>query len=104
MSKTNNPFLRFLVEPISKRLVQDLLPSLKKQFGGTVALSPMSPMNPGPAVKQDETTLWNYPPGFNIATHNARKRKPEGSINYQTLRNFSVHYPIARACIDYIKT
>lgn len=93
-----------MVDPISKRLVQDLIPSIKKQFGGTTAIAPMSPMNPGPAVKQDETTGWNFPPGFNMQSYNRRKRKPEGNIGYATLRNFSVHYTIARACIDYIKT
>lgn len=39
-----------------------------------------------------------------MAVQNQQKPKPEGKISYSVLRNFSIHYPIARACIDYLKT
>lgn len=51
-----------------------------------------------------ETKQWDFPPGFNLHPSSKSKPKPEGAITYSTLRNFSVHYPVARACIDYLKT
>lgn len=57
-----------------------------------------------PKVTKPETFQWDVPLGFNMTSMPKVKQKPEGYISYQTLRNFSVNYPVARACIDYLKT
>lgn len=44
------------------------------------------------------------PSYFNSVMRPNIKDKPEGYVNPLVLRMFSVDYPIARACIDYIKT
>jgi HK97 family phage portal protein len=61
-------------------------------------------MSPEKSNGVKETFMWDLPPGFNFIDTGRRKEKPEGRIDYSTLRNFSVHYPIARSCIDYLKT
>jgi len=43
------------------------------------------------------------PNAFNSVARSNVKDKPEQYINPLLLRNFSVDYPIARACIDYVK-
>lgn len=56
------------------------------------------------ASTKEKTYQFNVPPWLNYATNVQVKEKPEGRISYATLRNFSIHYPIARSCIDYLKT
>lgn len=47
--------------------------------------------------------IWEMPVNFNM--HRGRPRKHnEALTTFETLRNFSVNYPIARACIDYRKS
>ncbi len=53
---------------------------------------------------KEQTYQMNVPPWMNYATNAQVKEKPEGRVSYISLRNFSIHYPIARACIDYLKT
>lgn len=53
---------------------------------------------------KEDTFQWEYPHSFNLPGQTRSKPKPEGRISYRVLRNFSVHYPIARSCIDYLKT
>ena len=52
----------------------------------------------------DKTIQWEFDPEFNHIQTSRLKRKQEGTLNFSVLRNFSVNYAIARACIDYIKT
>jgi len=82
-----------LTEAISNRLFEkinvDLKKDLKKQF---------------PQPDENKTVQWDFPAGFNMVQMSKIKRKKEGSLSFNVLRNFSVNYPIARSCIDYIKT
>lgn len=59
-------------------------------------------------VKADEPQKdlfqWIFPQGWNSMTHERLKHKEEGLVKTSILRSFSVMYPIARACIDYLKT
>lgn len=54
-------------------------------------------------AKGTETYQFNTPMFANMMSAAGIKHKPEEPLSYNTLRNFSIHYPIARACIDYIK-
>lgn len=91
-----NMWNRFLVEPISKEVSKNLASTIFKQ---------LAIQNEKLKVKEDgETFQWEYPYTFNLPTANRIKQKPEGSLSWDALRNFSVHYPVARACIDYLKT
>lgn len=84
---------RFLIDPISQGILKELSNDIDKKL---TAL---------PLKQQDTKTFqWQVPPGFNLQVTNTAKDKPEGRISYQVLRQFSIHYPIARACIDYLKT
>lgn len=56
------------------------------------------------APNQEDTYQWEFPLGFNLPQASRVKYKQEGRLTYNALRNYSVHYPIARSCIDYIKT
>jgi HK97 family phage portal protein len=48
---------------------------------------------------------WNVSPSFfNSRSFGGSKEKPEGSVSVSVLRDFSINYPIARACIDYLKS
>ena len=57
-----------------------------------------------PQPGDNKTVQWEFTPGFNMVQASRIKRKQEGSLSFRVLRNFSVNYPIARSCIDYIKT
>ena len=67
-----------IVTPLSKAITEEIQKAQKKPFKWEV------PMN------------WNQKPG------KVQKRN-ETNIGQDKLRLFSVHYPVARACIDYLK-
>lgn len=91
----NNPINqvlnRFILDPIYKKVREDIEKNnlREKQL----------------ALFEPQTSLYNV----NVAMMNSRttpkiKNKEEGAVNQQTLRDFSVSYPIARACIDHLKS
>lgn len=73
-----NMFENLLVKPLSKAVTEEVLKAQK-----------MDPVK------------WNVPSGWNQYT-GKNKKKNEVNVDYSVLRTFSVNYPVARACIDYI--
>lgn len=87
----NQALNRFILEPIYKKVRDDIEKDNVR--------------NKQLALFEPQTSLYNV----NVAMMNSRmtpkvKPKEEGAINQQTLRDFSVSYPIARACIDHLKS
>lgn len=58
--------------------------------------------------KKDKETgkvpaLWDVPLTFQTQVGGRKTKKPNASVNFNTLRQFAEYYPIARACINYIR-
>jgi HK97 family phage portal protein len=77
---------------------------LESQIGKGVINDSSTNTSVFPHPEDNKTVQWEFPPGNNFVQASRVKRKQEGSVSYKTLRNFSVNYPIARSCIQYIKT
>lgn len=77
--------LQRVLSPVSKQITDEVVKELKKK-------------NNAQTFGWDEPYLFN-----NLFNSSKRRRDEEGSVSYAQLRYFSVHYPIARACIDYLK-
>jgi HK97 family phage portal protein len=78
---------------LAQFLMRPLVEELSKQ------LQPIGSKN-----KPTKTVAWDFDPMMQMVQASRVKEKPEGSLSFQLLRNFSINYPVARACIDYIKT
>lgn len=87
--------------PLSRRLLENLQGDIEKTIDSRVQseLAKMTEAN-----KKEQTYQYNLSPFYSMAVNAQQKPKPEGRVSYHMLRNFSIHYPIARACIDYLKT
>ncbi len=48
--------------------------------------------------------MWDVPIGFKMQTGGKKVKKPGASVNWVTLRQFAEFYPIAQACIRYLKS
>jgi HK97 family phage portal protein len=86
--------LSHLFNPLTKQISNQLYNRLSKKLEQQIK----------PKEVDTKTKQWDVPFGWNYPDSGKMKKKPEGYVNFDTLRNFSVHYPIARACIDYLKS
>lgn len=110
ISKTFNSLL---VDPIKKEIAKELrraskanqieISKLKKENLEVIKTLATDAERDAPSIDAQLKAFNINPSTFNSAMRPNVKDKPEGSINPNILRSFSVDYPIARACIDYIK-
>ena len=59
--------------------------------------------------KKDKETgkvpaLWDVPLTFQTQVGGKKTKKPNASVNFSILRQFAEYYPIARACINYLRS
>lgn len=77
-NRLTNIFDNLLVRPLSRAVTEEVLKAQKA-----------------------DPLKWNVPSGWNQYT-GKNKKKNEVNVDFSVLRTFSVNYPVARACIDYI--
>ena len=110
ISKTFN---NLLIKPIKDELTKELnkankineakIENLKEQNIQMAKLLASESERENPNITSQLMAFNVNPTVWNSQTRGNIKDKPEGNISPMILRNFSVDYPIARACIDYIK-
>lgn len=104
----SNSFKDFFISPIKNEIKKEILKinrNLKKINTESIIQKELST-----PVERETTNVTNQlmsfgvnPNVFNAVARPNIKDKPEGFVNPNILRNFSVDYPIVRACIDYVK-
>jgi HK97 family phage portal protein len=104
ISKT---FSNLFIKPLKQEISKELKTLNKKEIVKEVVIEKelSTPAERENTTIQSQLMQFNVNPSyFNSVMRPNIKDKPEGYINPIVLRSFSIDYPIARACIDFIKT
>lgn len=98
ISKTLN---NLFIKPLKKEIIKEI----KNIEDNKISKQLSTPIERENSTVESQLKQFNVNPNyFNSVMRPNIKDKPEGYINPLVLRSFSIDYPIARACIDFIKT